>query len=82
MQRIKDGKDPLNSISADFSGDECSKVYRMLSKHASVAQTKKTLAEYIKVIKEESAKLKRDEVENMSGEQLNDYLKKIRDSKK
>ncbi len=82
LQRIKDGKDPLNSISADFSGDECSKVYRMLSKHASVAQTKKTLAEYIKVIKEESAKLKRDEVENMSGEQLNDYLKKIRDSKK
>ena len=82
LQRIKDGKDPLNNISADFSGEECSKVFKMMSKYASVAQTKKSLAEYIKVIKEESAKLKRDDVGNMSGEQLNDYLNKLRESKK
>ena len=80
--RIKDGKDALNSVSADFTSDEVNKIYGMLRKYASVAQTKKSLEEYIKVIREESAKPKHDEVGKMSGEELNDYLRKLREDKK
>ena len=80
--RIKDGKDALNSVSADFTSDEVNKIYGMLRKYASVAQTKKSLEEYIKVIREESAKPKHDEVGKMSGEELNDYLRKLREAKK
>ena len=82
LARITDGKDPLNSVSADFPSDEVNKIFGMLRKYSSVAQTKKSLDEYIKVIREESVKLRHDDVKNMSGEQLNDYLRKKREAKK
>lgn len=82
LERIKSGKDPLNNTTADFSREENNRVYKMLTKYAGVAQTKQTLGEYIKVIREESAKPKRGDVEKMSGDELNAYLEKIRNSKK
>ena len=82
LERIKSGKDPLNNTTADFSREENNRIYKMLTKYAGVAQTKQTLGEYIKVIREESAKPKRGDVEKMSGDELNAYLEKIRNSKK
>ena len=66
----------------DFSADEANKLYQMLGKHAGVAQTRQTLDEYIKVIREESKKLRRDDVKSMSGEELNRYLEQLRNAKK
>ena len=73
---------PLTSATADFSGDEASKLYQMLSKHSSIASTRQALDEYINVINEESQKLSNDDIASMSGEDINEYLKKLRDKKK
>ena len=78
FNRIQNGQDPMTNVTADFTADEANKLYQILSKHAGVAQTKQSLAEYIKVIREESVRIKRDEAGSMTGEQLNDYLAKIR----
>ena len=80
--RIRDGKDPLNNISADFSSEESNKIYQIIHKHSGVAQTKQSLEEYIKVILEESAKLKPADIGGMSGDDLNAYLEKVRNTKK
>ena len=78
LQRIINGSEPMTNITADFTADEANKLYQMLGKHSGVAQTKQSLAEYIRVIREESVRLKADEAGGMTGEQLNDYLAKIR----
>ncbi len=82
LDRIRDGKDPLNNISADFTSAESDKIFQIIQKHASVAQTKQSLDEYIKVILEESAKPKPADIANMGEDELNTYLEKVRKSKK
>ena len=70
------------NVTADFTADEANKIYQMLGKQAGIAQTRQSLEEYIKVIREESGKLKRDDVGAMSGEDLNRYLEQLRKAKK
>ena len=82
LGRIQNGSDAMLNVTADFSADEANKLYQMLGKHAGVAQTRQTLDEYIKVIREESKKLRRDDVKSMSGEELNRYLEQLRNAKK
>lgn len=82
LDRITQGLDAMTNVSADFTADERNKIYEMLHKHASVAQTRQSLDEYIKVIREENAKLKPNDAKNMSGEELNAYLEKLRNTKK
>ena len=82
LAREENGLPPLTSVTADFSGDEASKLYQMLSKHSSIASTRQALDEYINVINEESQKLSNDDIASMSGEDINEYLKKLRDNKK
>ncbi len=81
LSRIQDGKDALNNLSADFSAEEAARVYQILNKHSGVALTKRSLEEIIKVIREESVKLKREDVGGMSAEELNAYLLKKRNTK-
>ncbi len=82
-ERIRDGRDAMMNITADFTAEEANKIYQMLSKHASVAQTGQSLEEYIKVIREESMKHSRGDVSAMSPEDLNKLLlDKRRESKK
>lgn len=81
LNRIQNGSDAMLNVTADFTAEEANKIYRMLSKYAGVAQTRQSLEEYIKVIREESIKPERSEVQNMSGEELNNYLAQIRKSK-
>lgn len=82
INRIKDGLSPLTNASADFSSDEVSKLYQILSKHSTIASTKQALDEYITVIQEESAKLSSDDIASMTNDDINDYVKKLRDNKK
>ncbi len=81
--RIGDGFAPLTNVSADFSTDEISKLYQILSKHSAIASTKEALQEYINVILEENQNnLSQSDIDSMSKDDLNDFLKKLRDSKK
>ncbi len=80
--RISDGLAPLTSISADFSSDEVSKIYQILSKYSAITSTKEALDEYIGVIIEENRNLSKNDIESMSEDDLNDFIKQLRDSKK
>ena len=77
-ERVQSGADPMLNVTADFTPDEANILYQIIGKHASIAQTRQSLEEYIKVIREESVKLRQDEVSGMSGEDLNAYLEKLR----
>ena len=77
-ERIRGGSDPLLNVTADFTPDEANILYQIIGKHASVAQTRQSLEEYIKVIREESVRPRQDEVSGMSGADLNAYLEKLR----
>lgn len=79
--RINDGLDPLTNVTADFSGDEASKLYQLLSQTVPAASTKQAMREYIEVINAESSKLTSDDVKSLSGEQLKAYIEKLRKNK-
>ena len=82
LNRIQNGLDPLNNITADFTNDEASKFYQMMSQTVKSASTPLAMREYIKVINEESQKLSNDDVASMSPMELKAYLDKIRNKKK
>ena len=48
LARIKNGLDPLNNIAADFTNDEASKLYQMMSQTVKSASTPSAMREYIK----------------------------------
>lgn len=81
LGRIQNGFDPLTNITADFSQDEASKLYQLLSQSVKSASTHSAMMEYINVISEESRKPSNDDVASMTSQQLNDYLDSIRKNK-
>lgn len=81
LRRIQSGLEPLNNITADFTSDEASKLYQMMSKSVGVVSTEAAMREYIKVINEESQKLSKDDVVSMSADDLQAYLDRIRKNK-
>ena len=81
LDRINNGLDPLTNIAADFTSDEASYLYRIMSRSVKSASTESAMYEYINVINEESQKLSNKDIADMSSEQINDYLKKIRKNK-
>ena len=54
--RISGGLEPLNNLTADFSSDEQSKLYRILHRNEGIAMTPQSLREFIGVIQGESQK--------------------------
>lgn len=79
-QRVADGLEPLNNITADFTADEQARIYRMLHKHTAVAQTPRSLREYIGVITSESSKP--EDKGAMSDDDISNYFARMRQDKK
>ena len=77
--RISEGLEPLNNITADFSTDEQSVLYRILHQNGSVAPTPRSLREYIEVIERESRRP--SDKKSMSSEQISSYFDRIRRDK-
>lgn len=82
LDKIKSGYEPLNSISSDFTSDEVSYLYKLISTTISSASTRDAVEEYIKVINEESNKLTSDRLADMSVNDINEHLKKLKQNKK
>lgn len=80
-ERIKNGFDPLNNISADFTGEEVSRILRTVNERGAIAEKKDALDEYINVIIYESQKPSSGDYSKMSDEDMLDRLKKIREKK-
>ncbi|MCH5297897.1 MAG: DNA primase [Ruminococcus sp.] len=81
LNRINDGLDPLNNITADFSSDEASKLFQLMSQTISSVSTPQAMREYIEVINEESKKLSSDDISSMSPNQLMSYLEQMKKNK-
>ncbi len=80
--RIKENKDPLTTLSADFTNDEVSSIVSIISKFSQVAATDAALLEYISIIKEESSKLTDADIASASSSELDSYLKKLKEKHK
>lgn len=81
-QRIKERKEPLTTLSADFTNDEVSSIVSIISKYSQVAATDAALMEYISTIKEESSKLSDTDIASASNSELDSYLKKLKEKHK
>lgn len=76
LDRIRQGLDPLNNVNADFSDDERSRLYKISVKPSAIADTRQSLDEYITTIQSESRRLQKQDVSNMSAEEIMAYLSK------
>ncbi|MBQ0098671.1 MAG: DNA primase [Oscillospiraceae bacterium] len=80
FDRIKNSKEPLTTVSADFTSDEVSKIYKIVTSYHSVSGTMTALDEYIKIIKDESSKPSQEDIKSASDEQMKDFFKNLRES--
>ncbi len=81
-ERIKAHKEPLTALSSDFTSDEVSAIARIISGYATVAATDEALFEYINIIKEEKLKLSESDIAAASADDLDSYLKKLKEKHK
>ena len=77
--RIGEGLEPLNNLTADFSSDEQSRLYRILHRNDGIAMTPQSLREFISVIQGESQKP--SDKGTMTTEQISTYFDRMRRDK-
>lgn len=82
LGKIKSGYEPLTSVASDFNSDEVSYLYKLISTTIPAASTREAVEEYINVINEESNKLTSDKLADMSADDINDYIMKMKQNKK
>lgn len=82
LSKIKSGYEPLTSVSSDFNSEEVSYLYKLISTTIPAASTREAVEEYINVINEESNKLTSDKLADMSADDINDYIMKLKQNKK
>lgn len=82
LSKIKSGYEPLTSVSSDFNSDEVSYLYKLISTTIPATSTREAVEEYINVINEESNKLTSDKLADMSADDINDYIMKMKQNKK
>lgn len=82
LSKIKSGYEPLTSVSSNFNSDEVSYLYKLISTTIPAASTREAVEEYINVINEESNKLTPDKLADMSADDINDYIMKMKQNKK
>ena len=80
-ERIKAGKEPMTTASADFTSDELSRVIGIVSARGDVNSTIEALDEYIAIILEESGRMSESDIRSASADDLAEYLKNLRDKK-
>ncbi len=76
INKIREGVSPRTTLSRDFTADEVSKFYSILSSYNSQVATREAMNEYIDVILEEKRKLTPDKISEMSPQEIMASLKK------
>lgn len=79
--RLAAGEDAMANVSADFTGDEASKLYGLMSGTVTKAQTKEAMNEYIDVINDESTKIPRERIAETPNDDIMAQLKHMREKK-
>ncbi len=81
-KRIKENKEPLTTLSADFTTDEVSAIAMIISKYSLVAFTDEALIEYINTIKDEKQKPSSEQIASFSKDEFTDVLRKLKEKHK
>lgn len=76
--RIKEHKEPLTTLSADFTSDEVSSIAEIISRYSTVAATDTALMEYISIIKDESSKPTDEDIASSSADEFDSFLKNLK----
>ncbi len=79
-ERIKNGYEPLSQVSADFTQEETAKIFKLANSHTTRFATDNTVREYINVLNDEYIKLKTKDIENASMDDINEQLRRLRNS--
>lgn len=78
--RIKEGKDPLTTVSRDFTTEEAAKIYQIANSYSTQIATDKSMQEYIDVINDEFLKYKTKDAGNASMEDIQERLRRLKDN--
>ncbi len=70
----------MNNVTADFSDDERSRIYQILSKYSGISQTPQALFESIQIIKSESERPK--DTAGMTDDDISKLFANMRKNKK
>lgn len=81
-ERIKSGKDPMTAVSADFTTEEASQIYRIVNSYSEIQSTEKAMEEYIRIILDESTRMSVQDIATASSDNLAEYLRKLAEQKK
>ena len=80
-QRILMNTDPTVTISADFTSDEQSKVYRIINSYEPAGASPKALDEYIGIILDEKQKPSEQEIRNSTPDEFASLLSKLKEKR-
>jgi DNA primase len=80
--RISLGYEPLNVVSQDFTPEEVNKIYEIVRKYLAISSSQETVMENINILLQEKNKMKKEDIVSASPEELNDYIKNLREQKK
>ena len=72
----------MTAVSADFTADEASQIYRIVNSYSEIQSTPQAMDEYIRIILDENTKLSMKDIANASTDNLAAYLKKLAEQKK
>ena len=81
-ERIIDGRDPMTSVSADFTSDEQSQIWRIVNANPELTPSSQALDEYISIILEEKSKPTDSEIRNSTDDEFTSFFSKMKDQKK
>ncbi|MGN0452209.1 MAG: DNA primase [Ruminococcus sp.] len=76
LQKLSEGVSPQTTVSRDFTPQEVSKFYSIVSSYNSQTATRQAMNEYIDVILQEKSKLTPAKIKDMSPEEIMKNLKK------
>ena len=79
--KILNNTDPLISVSADFSEDERSKIFRLANSYPDMPHTVQALDEFIGIIKEEKSKPTDSEIRNSTQDEFASLFSKLKDTR-
>ena len=81
-QRILENKDPMTTVSADFTSDELSKIIRITANYSDIKATDQALDEYIGIILEEASKPTESAIRNSSKDEFASMFSDLRNKRK
>ena len=79
--KIRNNVDPLVSLSADFTTDELSKIYRMVNSYGDMPHTVQALDEFIAIIRDESSKPTDSQIRNSTQDEFASIFSQMKDKR-